>query len=104
MKDLCKEANDLLRSEDVLARLGGEEFAVILPEIDRTTAEAVAERLRKRLASVEIAAPEGVVRCTVSIGVIQCRLAHESLDVALKRVDDALYRAKKSGRNLVCSG
>ena len=104
LKDLCKEADDLLRSEDVLARLGGEEFAVILPEIDRTTAEAVAERLRKRLASVEIAAPEGVVRCTVSIGVIQCRLAHESLDVALKRVDDALYRAKKSGRNLVCSG
>ncbi len=104
LKDLCAEADDLLRSEDVLARLGGEEFAVILPEIDRRTAETVAERLRQRLAAVEVTAPEGVVRCTVSIGVIQCRLAHESLDVALKRVDDALYRAKRSGRNLVCSG
>lgn len=102
--DLCTEANDVLRSEDVLARLGGEEFAVILPEIDRQTAETVAERLRKRLAAVKVTAPEGVIRCTVSIGVIQCRLAHESLDVALKRVDDALYRAKHSGRNLICSG
>lgn len=104
LKDLCKEADDLLRSEDVLARLGGEEFAIILPEIDRKTAENVAERLRQRLASVETSAPEGVIRCTVSVGVVQCRLAHESLDVALKRVDDALYRAKRSGRNLVCSG
>lgn len=104
LTDLCAAADDVLRSEDVLARLGGEEFAVILPEIDRETAENVAERLRQRLAKVEVAAPEGIVRCTVSIGVIQCRLAHESLDVALKRVDDALYRAKGSGRNLVCSG
>ncbi len=101
---LCAQADEILRSEDVLARLGGEEFAVILPEIDRQTAEAVAERLRQGLAAVEVSAPEGVIRCTVSIGVIQCRLAHESLDVALKRVDDELYRAKRSGRNLVCSG
>lgn len=104
LTDLCAQADEILRSEDVLARLGGEEFAVILPEIDRQTAEAVAERLRKGLAAVEVSAPEGVIRCTVSIGVIQCRLAHESLDVALKRVDDELYRAKRSGRNLVCSG
>lgn len=104
LKGLCAAADDVLRSEDVLARLGGEEFAVILPEIDRATAESVAERLRQRLAAVEVEAPEGLVRCTVSIGVIQCRLAQESLDIALKRVDDALYRAKNSGRNLVCSG
>jgi len=101
---LCGQAGEILRSEDVLARLGGEEFAVILPEIDRQTAEGVAERLRLGLAAVEVTAPEGAIRCTVSIGVIQCRLAHESLDVALKRVDDELYRAKRSGRNMVCSG
>ncbi len=104
LKGLCAEANKILRSEDIFARLGGEEFAVILPEIDRKTAEAVAERLRQGLAAVEVAAPEGVIRCTISIGVIQCRLAQESLDVALKRVDDELYRAKRSGRNLVCAG
>jgi diguanylate cyclase (GGDEF)-like protein/PAS domain S-box-containing protein len=101
---LSGEAQDVLRSEDILGRLGGEEFAVILPETDRSIAETIAERLRKRLAAVTIDAPEGLVRCTVSIGVIQCRLAHESLDVALKRADDALYLAKRSGRNMVCAG
>jgi len=101
---LTAEAQDVLRSEDVLGRLGGEEFAVILPETDRSTGETIAERLRRRLAAVNVDAPEGQVRCTVSVGVVQCRLAHESLDVALKRADDALYHAKRSGRNMVCAG
>lgn len=102
--ELCSEANDVLRAEDVLARLGGEEFGVILPEIDRDTAGTVAQRLRQALAEVRIPAPEGVVQCTISIGVVQCRLVHESLDVALKRVDDALYSAKAQGRNQVVMG
>ena len=101
---LTAAAKDVLRSEDILGRLGGEEFAVVLPEADRSTAEAIAERLRQRLGGISVDAPEGTVRCTISVGVIQCRLAHESLDVALKRADDALYRAKRSGRNMVCTG
>ncbi len=101
---LVKAAEQLLRGEDVFARIGGEEFAILLPEINLEGATAVAERLREHLAEVEVMAPDGPVRCTVSIGVAQGRLAKESPDATLKRADDALYRAKDAGRNRVCVG
>ncbi len=101
LKSLVQAAQSLLRVEDTLARLGGEEFAVILPEVDREGARVVGERLRERLAEVEVAVPDGVVSCTVSVGVAQARPAHESPDRALQRADDALYAAKEAGRNTV---
>jgi len=101
LKALVQAAQSLLRAEDTLARLGGEEFAVILPEVDREGARIVGERLRERLAEVEVAVPDGVVSCTVSVGVAQAKPAHESPDRALQRADDALYAAKEAGRNTV---
>jgi diguanylate cyclase (GGDEF)-like protein/PAS domain S-box-containing protein len=98
---LVAAAQSLLRVEDTLARLGGEEFAVILPEVDREGARVVGERLRERLAEVRVPVPEGIVTCTVSVGVAQARPAHESPDRALQRADDALYAAKEAGRNTV---
>ncbi len=99
---LVDAAAKLLRGEDVFARLGGEEFAILLPEIALEGTTAVAERMRRHLAEVDVTAPDGPIRCTVSIGVAQGRLAQESPDAALKRADDALYRAKETGRNRVC--
>jgi diguanylate cyclase (GGDEF)-like protein len=101
LKALVGAAQSLLRAEDTLARLGGEEFAVILPEVDREGARVVGERLRERLAEVEVAVPDGVVSCTVSVGVVQGKPAHESPDRALQRADDALYAAKEAGRDTV---
>lgn len=90
---LCR---DLLRQLDVVARFGGEEFAIFLPETEPHQALAVAERLRRR---VEVL-PEPI---TVSIGVSQLRAGETTLDVALARADQALYAAKRAGRNRVMS-
>ena len=102
--ELVDEARGLLRADDVLARLGGEEFAILLPEVDLEGAAAAAERLRERLGGREVVLPTGRVRCTVSVGVVEGRLALESPDAALNRADDALYTAKREGRNRVCLG
>jgi diguanylate cyclase (GGDEF)-like protein/PAS domain S-box-containing protein len=104
LRALVEAMLEVLRSEDLVARLGGEEFAAILPEVDADGAMAVAERLRSRLGAVGVNAPEGTVRCTVSIGVAQARPAHESPERTLKRADDALYEAKRAGRDRVVLG
>lgn len=95
---LVKAMSTILRSEDLLARIGGEEFAVVLPEIDQSSAEAVAERLRSVVAEVRVPSPNGAVQCTVSIGVAQAQPVRESPDRALQRADEALYDEKAEGQ------
>ncbi len=94
----------LLRAEDLLARIGGEEFAAVLPEIDQAGAERAAQRIRRRVAAREFLERTEGLRLTVSIGVAQCHIADETPDESLKRADDALYAAKGAGRNRVCVG
>jgi diguanylate cyclase (GGDEF)-like protein/PAS domain S-box-containing protein len=88
-----------LRVNDVAARLGGEEFAAILPETTAANALTLAERLRSE---TERLAPEGQ-RLTVSIGIAEVRSGETSIDAALARADAALYAAKRAGRNRVRS-
>jgi len=85
------------RRGDYVFRWGGEEFLILLPHTTEETAIGVAEQLREAVASINIPQLPG---CTLSIGVAR-HLAGESLDDLFKRVDDALYRAKNSGRNKV---
>ena len=95
----CRE---LLRDSDLVGRLGGEEFGVLLPETDATSALDVAERLRAALAAAVIPAPEGGTQSlTASIGVAVCEARDGSIEHALGRADRALYRAKGAGRNRV---
>ena len=88
----------------MIGRLGGEEFAVLLPETDTTGAYKVAERLRKLIEEKIIDAGDGIItRMTVSIGVASLNPhdENESINSILVRADHALYRAKQNGRNQV---
>ena len=94
----CKKA---IRISDSLGRLGGEEFAVLLPETDRAQGQLLAERLRQEIAAIALEASGEVVRLTVSIGVAEFARDALSLEETLKRADQALYQAKEGGRNQV---
>jgi diguanylate cyclase (GGDEF)-like protein len=88
-------------SHDLTARMGGEEFAVLLPGRDMETAAVVAERLRERIAELRLHDAEHSARVTVSIGVSAMRGGERAWTDMLCRADDALYRAKREGRNRV---
>lgn len=89
-----------LRSQDILGRIGGEEFAVLVPECPLDDAVLLADRLRQTLADYRIETPKGPLSCTVSAGVADCGDLH-SVEAALEAADRALYAAKESGRNRV---
>lgn len=103
--DLLREC---LRDQDIMGRLGGEEFAVLLPNTTADEAHAAAERIRTRFADspIPVAGLDEPLRCTVSIGLAVEMPACSPFDVLLARADRALYQAKAGGRNLVahCSG
>ncbi len=92
----------MLSTGDVAARIGGEEFAVALPGTDLQDAQRFADRLRDAIAHQHLAddAPTELVPVTVSVGVTVAR-SDDSLDALLNRADDALYAAKRGGRNIV---
>lgn len=99
MVGVCKNH---LRVNDLLARFGGEEFVVLLPNTRMEEARETAERLRSQVAgAVGLGAGKPV---TISVGVAQMNAADASFEAAIKRADDALYQAKRSGRNRVVSG
>jgi len=92
------------RTVDLLGRLGGEEFAILLPETGMESALQVAERLRAAIEQASFVFHHSKpISFTISIGVALLQLG-DSLDILLARADDALYRAKHSGRNRVEMG
>ncbi len=91
-----------LRRPDVCGRLGGEEFAVLLPNTPCRGAFEIADRLRLTVAMLEVSFEGTPIRCTVSIGVCDLMDRVNSASEALNRADRALYRAKDGGRNQVC--
>lgn len=93
-----------LRQVDVPGRLGGEEFAVILPQTNAPGARAMAERLRTNIETHPAPAGEMDIPFTVSIGVVTCGKETATMERILKLVDDALYEAKRSGRNRTVVG
>ncbi|MBS9476445.1 GGDEF domain-containing protein [Ancylobacter radicis] len=90
-----------LRSRDLLARIGGEEFAVLLPGLDRDVALGVAERLRQTVEDVPVTRGTTRHRVTVSIGGACASTAETSIEELLLHADRALYAAKHAGRNCV---
>ena len=92
-----------IRGIDLACRYGGEEFVVVMPETDMAVAAMVAERLRRRIAAEPFAIHEGArsIPVTISIGIAALRGADDNAAGVLKRADQALYRAKRDGRNRV---
>lgn len=89
------------RRDDVVARVGGEEFVALLPDVGIDVATRVAERMRSSVADSPVEAPAGRLMATLSIGVAQWR-SGETLEELFDRADAAMYVAKQNGRNRVC--
>lgn len=88
-----------LRASDFVGRLGGEEFAIALPETDVRRTRLFAERLRARIADIVVVGQSGGASVTASLGISSCEHNDWDWQATLKKADEALYEAKTSGRN-----
>lgn len=105
LKLVAKVLRDSLKGRDVAARYGGEEFVILLPETRLRDATLIADQIRELVASknlIKRTTGETIGSVNLSIGVSQYR-RHESVQAFMARADAALYLAKNSGRNRVCS-
>jgi diguanylate cyclase (GGDEF)-like protein len=94
---------DRKRNSDILSRIGGEEFALLLPETDIKEARRVAERLRNAVAQLPVPHDDAGIAVTVSIGAATADANMRCPQDLMKRADEALYSAKRNGRNRVVS-
>ncbi len=101
LENLSQLLQENLRQFDILGRLGGEEFAILLPNIDRSEALALGERLRQMIEQDHLTVNGEEIVVTVSIGVTSLTLETPNLKSLLKQADRALYQAKRDGRNRV---
>lgn len=103
LQKLSTVCQQTLRTVDIVGRIGGEEFAVLLPETDAGQAAEVGERLRENIANSNVILDAGLpLQFTVSIGIATLKDNSINLDMLLNLADQALYDAKNSGRNRVC--
>ena len=101
LRMVAKRTTESLRSRDVVGRLGGEEFGVILPAADTSTAQIACDRMREALCASPIATSDAIIQVTASIGVAQLQDDDDAARL-IARADAALYEAKNAGRNQVC--
>lgn len=100
LQELASRIRENTRSIDLCCRTGGEEFVLVLPSTDIMAAERIAERLRKSVASKSFKiGPQQLVPVTISLGLAALGDSTDSLQRLLKRADEALYSAKREGRN-----
>jgi two-component system, cell cycle response regulator len=103
LREFSQRLKKSIRGIDLACRYGGEEFVVVMPETDMAVATMVAERLRRRIASEPFPIEEGMncVEVTISVGLAAKTSDADTAANLLKRADQALYRAKRDGRNRV---
>jgi two-component system cell cycle response regulator len=103
LREFALRMRKSIRGLDLACRYGGEEFVIVMPETDMAVATAVAERLRRRIASEPFSIQQGAgsIEVTISIGIATLDPSIDNGASILKRADQALYRAKHAGRNRV---
>lgn len=101
LRTVAQRLQALLRQGDILGRFGGEEFVILLSGIGVVNAKSIAERLRRNVAADPIALESGTIRLTVSLGVATLESSDGTLAEMLAAADEALYAAKRRGRNRV---
>jgi len=103
LREFATRMRKSIRGIDLACRYGGEEFVIVMPETDQAVAAMVAERLRRRIASEPFTIAQGTrhIQVTISIGLANLRGKDDDAASLLKRADQALYRAKRDGRNRV---
>ncbi len=103
LKSFSKRLKDAVRGFDLVARIGGEEFVIVLPDVTPETAYLIAERLRRGIAGkpISCSTPEGFLSVTTSIGgiVITPDMMPIAIDDVIRQADDCLYAAKEGGRD-----
>jgi len=101
---LSRKLLEIGRSSDVVCRFGGEEFIILLPKTALQSALIVANKIRESIEKLSIKTGETkMLSFTVSVGVSEINLKEQNIEAAIKRADDALYMAKNSGKNRVCT-
>jgi diguanylate cyclase (GGDEF)-like protein len=103
LQQVAQRLKAAARSMDTVARTGGEEFIVLVPQVDLAGAMAAAERLRASVMAKPFEGPEVSLPMTISVGVAMAGEHDTDLKLVMQRADLALYEAKTSGRNRVCS-
>jgi two-component system, cell cycle response regulator len=105
LREFSRRVRKAVRGIDLACRMGGEEFVIAMPDTDAALAMLVAERLRQKIAVERFRIPESQesIEVTVSIGISSLVGAEDTPEILLKRADQALYEAKRAGRNRVAA-
>ena len=98
--DVARLVEERIRESDIFGRMGGEEFAILIPEGDIEDARKLAELLRQALHHLATPYKDKIIKVTASFGVAQFNI-NEDIDALLKRADQAMYKAKHAGRDCV---
>jgi diguanylate cyclase (GGDEF)-like protein len=102
LRQIAAAVKPRLRRDDVLARTGGEEFGVLLPEVGLEGARTTADKIRKIIEATPLHHESEVIGCTVSLGVATLGADDSTGEELYRRADERLYEAKVGGRNRVC--
>lgn len=103
LQNFAQHCKDEVRNCDLVGRIGGEEFAILLPQTDAQAAMILAERLCHSFVGLNLTNDSKPIEVSVSIGVASREQDDRSIEPLIKRADQALYKAKRSGKNKVCS-
>ena len=101
LKALCNKCRALIRQTDLFARIGGEEFAVLMAGADIEGAMRISERLRVAVADTTLLLDGNEISYTISIGIAARQTDDKTAEDCLRRADRAMYRAKENGRNRI---